>query len=306
MFASLVQPPRRQPRRTVRRALGALAFAVATWALSGASPADLPLLDVQPKSVRQGDCAFVIVRPGAIAPTAGECRWRGKTYSLFEADDGYRAIVPISPDSPAGRQTITVLLKDGTDAVRQTGLPVVVVKRDFGVQRLRMKKQTTQLYDDPSVKLEGQTIHAALTKVSNEQLWQGQFIWPCKGRVSTDFGMARSINGRIQYRHKGLDIAAAMGAPVVAANAGVVTLVRPDYKLHGKTIAIDHGQGVGSLYLHLSAISVKEGQRVAQGGLIGGVGATGAATGAHLHWGMYVGGEAVEPQFWIKLPEAGQ
>jgi murein DD-endopeptidase MepM/ murein hydrolase activator NlpD len=307
MLVSLVRRPQAPLRRYKRHALGVVAVAAVMWTVAGASPGDLPALDVQPKSVRQGDCAFVIVRPGAAAPSAGECRWRGKTFSLFEGNGGYRAIVPISPDARAGPQTITVLLRNNTDAVTQTSLSLLVVKRAFGVQKLRMKKETTRLYSDPSVEQEGKTIHAALTKVSSDQLWQGPFVWPCKGRVSTNFGMARSINGRIQYRHKGLDIAAAMGTPVVAANAGVVMLVRPDYRLHGKTIVIDHGQGVGSLYLHLSEILVSEGQRVAQGDLIGRVGATGAATGPHLHWGMYVGGEAVEPQFWISgLPAAGK
>jgi hypothetical protein len=296
----------RQPARLV--AWIAAAAVATAWLMAASVPgsADLPLLDIVPKSVRQGDCAFVIVRPGAVPPAAGECRWLGKTYTLFAAGDGYRAILPVSPDAPTGLRSVVVVLQDGAGESRETSLPVTIIKRAFGVQKLRMSKETSRLYTDPSVEQEGKTIHAALAQVSDEQLWQGPFAWPVSGKVTTGFGLARTINGAIQYRHRGLDISGAAGSPVFAPAAGIVRLVRQDFKLHGKTIVLDHGQGVGSIYLHLSEILVKEGQRVARGELIGRVGATGAATGPHLHWGTYVAGESVDPRFWINLPAAGR
>jgi len=298
----------RRSRWSAARTLAALLAAGLAWVMAGPVPAsaDLPLLDIVPKSVRQGDCVFVIVRPGAVAPATGECRWLGKTYTLFAAGDGYRTILPVSPDAPSGLHSAVVVLKDKAGETRETSLPVTIIKRAFGAQKLQMKKETSRLYTDPSAEQEGKTIRAALSQISDEQLWQGPFAWPVKGKVKTSFGVARTINGAIQYRHRGLDLSAPAGTAVFAAAGGVVRLVRADFKLHGKTIVLDHGQGVGSLYLHLSEILVKEGQRVTRGEPIGRVGATGAATGPHLHWGTYVAGEATDPQFWINLPPAGR
>ncbi|UCH34651.1 MAG: M23 family metallopeptidase [Armatimonadota bacterium] len=308
MLAGSQQGFHRAPGLRARRSLAVVASWLLALALAGAGrvSGDLPLLDVAPKSVRQGDWTFVFVRPGAVAPAAGECRWLGKTHSLFPTENGYRAILPVSPDAPTGQQMITVVLQAPGGEARETGLPVTIVKRSFGVQKLTMKRQTSQLYTDPATAQEGKTIRAALSQLSAEQLWHGPFAWPVKGRVSTGFGLARSINGEIQYRHKGLDIAAATGTPVLAPSDGVVRLVRQDYKLHGKTVVVDHGQGLASLYLHLSEILVREGQEISSGQRLGKVGATGVATGPHLHWAVYVAGEPVDPHFWIDVPEEGR
>ena len=290
-------------RRLESVARSALLLAALACALSRSpdGAADSPRVDIAAASARQGDCVFVFVRPDA-PPTAGECRWEGETYSLFPAGDGYRAILPVAPDAPVGPRELVVVLREPAGEVVRATRTVKVVKRDFGVQKLRMSKSTARLYTDRDAERERELIHGALARVSAEQLWRGPFAWPCKGRVSTGFGLARSVNGEIEYRHRGLDIAAAAGAPVVAAAAGVVSLVADDFKLHGKTIALDHGQGVSTLYLHLSKIHVKQGQRVVPGERIGAVGATGAATGPHLHWAVYVHDHAVEPHFWLDLP----
>jgi len=285
--------------------LAAVLLPALVWALVGASDGRAMATEVAaaPDSVRQGECVFAYARPGGDT-IAGECRWLERVYSLFPAGDGYRAILPVPPAAPTGEQRLVIVLQDRAGNVTETTATVTIVERDFGVQNLRMKKQTSRLYSDPKVAQEGKTIRAALTRSSHGQLWRGRFARPCEGRVSTGFGVARSINGEIRYRHKGLDIAAPAGTPVLAPNAGVATLVRHDYRLHGKTVVLDHGQGVGSLYLHLSEIGVEEGQRVAPGERIGKVGATGAATGAHLHWAVYVDGEAIDPGFWTNLPAA--
>ncbi len=281
------------------------ALLIAPLAVCQCSPlagADAPRIAVAPSPARQGDCVFVFVRPQA-PPAAGECRWAGRAYPLFPVGDGYRAVVPVSPDAPAGPHKLVIVLRDRADKVTQTPCAVTVVKRAFGVQKLSLTPSATRLYTDAEAEQERRTIHNALVRASAEQLWRGAFAWPCRGPVRTGFGVARTINGEIQYRHRGLDIGAAEGTPVVAPADGVVSLVREGYKLHGNTIALDHGQGVSSLYLHLSGICVHEGQRVARGEVIGKVGASGVATGPHLHWAVYVAGQAVEPRFWVELPQ---
>jgi len=112
------------------------------------------------------------------------------------------------------------------------------------------------------------------------------FIWPVQGRISGRFGNQRIYNGKPGSPHSGMDIAAPTGTPVKAPAAGVVTLADPDLYLTGGTLLIDHGHGISSNFLHLSRLDVKPGDRVEQGQVVGAVGATGRASGPHLHWGM--------------------
>ena len=112
------------------------------------------------------------------------------------------------------------------------------------------------------------------------------FVWPVQGRVSGRFGRQRIYNGTPAAPHSGTDVAAPAGTPLHAPAAGVVTFAEPALYLTGGTLLIDHGQGVSSAFLHLSAIDVKVGDRVEQGQKLGEVGATGRATGPHMHWGL--------------------
>jgi murein DD-endopeptidase MepM/ murein hydrolase activator NlpD len=112
------------------------------------------------------------------------------------------------------------------------------------------------------------------------------FIWPVKGRISGVYGSRRILNGQPKRPHAGVDVAAAEGTPVVAPANGVVTLVHNDMFYTGGTLFIQHGQGISTMYIHLSKILVQEGQEVSQGEPIAEVGMTGRATGPHLHWGL--------------------
>jgi len=112
------------------------------------------------------------------------------------------------------------------------------------------------------------------------------FIWPVQGRISGRFGNQRVYNGTPKAPHSGMDIAAASGTPVKAPADGVVTFADADLYLTGGTVVLDHGHGISSNFLHLSRIDAKVGDLVKQGDIIGAVGATGRATGPHLHWGM--------------------
>ncbi len=112
------------------------------------------------------------------------------------------------------------------------------------------------------------------------------FIWPVQGRISGRFGNQRVYNGTPKAPHSGMDIAAASGTPVKAPADGVVTFADADLYLTGGTVVLDHGHGISSNFLHLSRIDAKVGDVVKQGEVIGAVGATGRATGPHLHWGM--------------------
>ena len=127
------------------------------------------------------------------------------------------------------------------------------------------------------------------------------FSWPVQGRISGRFGNQRVYNGTPKSPHSGMDIAAAQGTPVKAPAGGIVTFADPGLYLTGGTVVIDHGAGVGSNFLHLSRIDVKVGDRVEQGQIVAAVGATGRATGPHLHWGMHCHGVRVDPLLVLEL-----
>jgi murein DD-endopeptidase MepM/ murein hydrolase activator NlpD len=125
------------------------------------------------------------------------------------------------------------------------------------------------------------------------------FTVPVRGRVSGVYGSQRVYNGTPKSPHSGLDVAAAKGTPVHAPAAGVISFAKPDLYLTGGTVLIDHGHGLSSNFLHLSRLDVKVGERVEQGQVIGLVGATGRATGPHMHWGMNWFGVRVDPQLLL-------
>ena len=128
------------------------------------------------------------------------------------------------------------------------------------------------------------------------------FIWPVQGRISGVYGSRRILNGIPKRPHAGVDIAAPTGTPVVAAADGVVSLVHQDMFYTGKTVMLQHGHGVSTLYIHLSAISVQAGQSVRQGEPIGAVGMTGRATGPHLHWGLNWFNLRLDPALLVPEP----
>jgi len=128
------------------------------------------------------------------------------------------------------------------------------------------------------------------------------FNWPLTGRVSGLFGSQRIYNGTPKSPHSGLDVAAPEGTPVQAPASGVISFARPDLYLTGGTVLLDHGHGLSSSFLHLSRIDVQVGDRIEQGQTIGLVGATGRATGPHMHWGLNWFDVRIDPQLLVQTP----
>lgn len=145
------------------------------------------------------------------------------------------------------------------------------------------------------IKRENEVLVSARSTDSDENSFLKPFIWPADGPVSGVYGSQRILNGEPRQPHMGLDIAAPEGAPVHAAAAGKVTLAEPDLFYTGGTVMIDHGHGVSTVYVHMSAVLAKTGARVAQGEEIGRVGKTGRAAGPHLHFGLNWFNERLDP-----------
>ena len=125
------------------------------------------------------------------------------------------------------------------------------------------------------------------------------FQWPILGRISGVYGSQRILNGKPRSPHNGVDIAAPKGSTVLATAKGTIALVHQDMFYSGKTVMIDHGHGLSSIYIHMSEILVKQGQLVTKGEAIGAVGMTGRATGPHLHWGISLFGTHLDPMLIV-------
>ncbi len=143
-------------------------------------------------------------------------------------------------------------------------------------------------------------LHRSFESLLPNPLWNSEFIEPVKGRISGRFGSRRIINGKPKRPHSGEDIAAPTGTTVVAINSGMVRLTI-DHFFTGKGVILDHGLGLFSMYFHLSVVDVMQGQIVEKGQPIGKVGATGRATGPHLHWGVRLYGSRINPYSLLKV-----
>ena len=139
-------------------------------------------------------------------------------------------------------------------------------------------------------------IVAAKSKDTGSQGWRQSFVWPATGRISGRFGSQRVYRGEPGSYHTGIDIAGSGGTPYVAPADGVVVLAaEAPFTLEGNLLIIDHGMGLSSAFLHSSELLVSEGETVRQGQTIGRIGATGRATGPHLHWGLTWRGARLDP-----------
>ncbi|GGB49529.1 hypothetical protein GCM10011505_33290 [Tistrella bauzanensis] len=179
---------------------------------------------------------------------------------------------------------------------------VTVAARDWAIERvdgLPPPKVTPDPELDDRLRHERSLIVNARAASSDEatgfDVVTRGFRLPVEGRISGVFGSQRVLNGTPRSPHRGLDLAAAEGTPVMAPAAGKVVLVMPDLWFTGGTIIIDHGQGVSSIFAHLSETLVPPGQVVKAGDPVGRVGMTGRATGPHLHWGVFWHDIAVDP-----------
>lgn len=170
--------------------------------------------------------------------------------------------------------------------------------RTFDVQRINGLPQE-KVTPDPAVTqritAESAKIRAVRAVDSAETGFAQAWVWPAPGRISGIYGSQRILNGEPRAPHYGLDIAAPTGTAAHSPADGVITLAEPDLFFTGGTLMIDHGQGVQSVFAHLSALGVRVGDRVKQGQEVGRIGATGRVTGPHLHWGLYWRQVPVDP-----------
>jgi biotin carboxyl carrier protein len=230
---------------------------------------------VFPRSASQGGLVFGRVPAGSIVRYAGRVL-RVTPYGTVVFGIGRDEVGPVLVEvsDPQGRDHV---------------IGIEVTPREWPVERVDGVPPAT-VSPPPAIAAriarEQALVSAARLRDDARVGFAQRFIWPVEGRVSGRFGNQRIYNGEPGSPHSGMDIAAPSGTPVLAPAAGVVTFAAPDLYLTGGTVLVDHGHGVSSNFLHLSRVDVQVGETVRQGQPIGAVGATGRATGPHLHWGM--------------------
>ena len=252
-------------------------------------------VQIRPAGPTQGDTVAIITTEGAGATSLPIVRINDVTYPTFAIGEGrYRTFLPTSPLHASGEYIIKV---EGPKGLRN---PMVWLSdRHFRTQYINLPPGQSDLGTDH----EFDRVDAFKQIQSPNKFWHGPFRQPSQGRVSSEYGVRRYYNGVFanDYYHRGVDYAAPVGTPVVAPAAGRIALVgrvSQGFELHGNTIGLDHGQGVKSIFIHLNSINVNEGDLVQAGQVIGTIGNTGASTGPHLHWGLYVNDVAVDPAPW--------
>lgn len=173
-------------------------------------------------------------------------------------------------------------------AVAGTRHEIAIAPRDWDIQRidgLPQAKVTPDFAALARIKDEAALVASKRAIVSPNALFVSGLIEPAEGRISGVFGSQRVLNGEPRSPHSGVDIAAPTGTPVRSVADGVVSLAHDDLYFTGLTVMIDHGLGLQTVYAHLSRMDVAEGETVSAGQIIGAIGASGRATGPHLHWG---------------------
>lgn len=214
---------------------------------------------------------------------------------FFNYMEGKLTIVGTSCRTKEGDYSYKVQVLRGGEIAAEKEETLKVLSKEFVEQYLTVS--TTQKEQRSDDNFDKDRVHTERAKsvTSERPLWEGLFIKPVEGRISTEFGMIRYINEVESGRHSGLDIAAARGTPVEVANNGVIRLSMM-LTVTGNTIIIDHGCNIYSSYAHLDKLLAEEGAEVKKGDIIGEVGTTGFSTGPHLHWSTTIGSQYINPE----------
>lgn len=238
--------------------------------------------------------------PGGVAvldlgdgPTAPQARYQGKPV-LVVKEEGKRWIAIVG---------IPLTVKPGQQQIEANGqaLSFQVGAKHYREQRITLKNKE-QVNPSPKnlARIERELAEQtrAYQQFSARQPSNLLFDKPVNGPLSSPFGLRRFFNGEERNPHSGLDFAVGAGTPIKAPAAGKVTLIG-DYFFNGKTVFVDHGQGLISMFCHLSKVDVQLGQELPRGGVVGKVGATGRATGPHMHWNVSLNDARVDPAIFI-------
>jgi murein DD-endopeptidase MepM/ murein hydrolase activator NlpD len=252
-----------------------------------------PKITLSAKKIPQGGLALITIE--VTEDGMPQVTWMRKKVSLTanEANRTWYGFIAVDLGQKPGSYP---LLVKSPSSGRGRALNIEVEKKDYGVRRLTLPKEMVDL-DAPTlerVRKEAKTIRTLWETSPSEAVWQGSFLKPLEGHVVGPFGRRSIINDQPRSPHSGVDFKADRGTPVRAMNHGTVVLTE-DRFFAGRSVVLDHGGGILSMYFHLDKILVQKDQFIEKGQVVGLVGATGRTTGPHLHLGVRINGARVDP-----------
>lgn len=278
-----------------------------------------------PEEIRRGGVVVAVAQ--GLTVENPRCSWKGAPLPCYRTSAGVRALVPLPADEPGGRYAL-VIDRPASRISRE----ITVAETDFEQELIFLDDSIHALLRrGRDIARDARAVRRVLETETPEQLWSGAWRMPVEGGKSSQYGVERfyyraSDSTRVvrlqpsarargsfgvdtgtaaqdvpAWRHAGVDIAVARGTSVRAPQAGAVAEVG-DYVLTGKTLILDHGQGVHTAYFHLDTVVVRKGDVVRRGATLARVGTSGLATGPHLHYGVYLHGKDVDPAVWHGIP----
>jgi len=273
-----------------------LAFALA------AARAQSPVITLTPAVVMAGSPELIRVYAPDAAAIDGD--WLDRKLEFFRGLDGHEwfALAGVDVDAPVGPSTLKITIHDTKGSTRALNRTIRIHPAHYRTSALTVAPQYVQPGPEAlkQIAADQVLIQKTFAVSAPRPLWKGNFRVPVDSPQSETFGTRRIFNGVLASNHKGLDFRAAPGTPVRASNSGVVVLAQPLYYA-GNCVVIDHGLGFFTLSMHLSKISVREGQHVTRGQRLGLSGATGRVTGPHLHWAVRWQGAFLDPAKLLRL-----
>jgi len=259
------------------------------------------------KLVNGSPVLFRVTAPKQVTALTGNFLGQDLSFRASQSCHCWYAFAGVSLATKPGRYALRL---EGTESgEKKAGMsyPVAVAAAHYPSSTLKVapgfveppKEELARIEEDQAIK------KRAFATTLPEPEWSGRFQPPADAEVSGVFGSARVFNGVKKSQHTGLDFRVTTGTPIVASNSGKVILARGLY-FEGNCVMIDHGQGLLTLYLHLSEIKVKEGDTVEKGQLLGLSGGTGRATAPHLHFAVRWRGEYLDPRTLLELRPPGK
>ena len=254
-----------------------------------------PLLAFPRNDLKPGGVVVLAVAPSNTPKP--RVTYQKNPVAIVKGSQNWLAVVGIPLSAKIGNHKINIYKNNTKNKIYQN---FTVKNYKYKTQRLTIPNKNKVNPNKKSLKrIEREfLLKKKLKKTYSENTPHFNFIRPVAGRDSGRFGLRRILNKQKRNPHSGMDIAAPHGRSVKSAEAGRV-IYTGDLFFTGKVVYIDHGNGLLSLYAHLSKITVKKGQQVKRGQIIGKVGKTGRVTGPHLHWSVYLNGNAVDPSLFL-------